>query len=337
MKKMLPGIHLKLSWLWYLPALFIDCILTYPLLRWTIRRSKRIPFDPLVDTGIVLHQIVTLAIWCLPNYYLVTKDSYGERYLVPSIFTLGAIMFCFYTFQLAIATKGGSHYAMWIKLVGPCGSIALNYWKVQTSKQDLYHIFLMINYDAVFFSQGVIDMCYWKDMLKQRGKMAETALAPCAVVFFLLMYSITSPTVYSNMGHLFFYPLYSSYPLQCLYTTGTWIWLYFVIWMMAKVGNEKFNDTAYDLICGASLYAYVSHYFFIIILSATIIRPYKLNFIPAFFIMMFGTEFLIFATYIPLNFIYELIVPPKQTKKMDVDSVVDKSDLKAMEDAQLKE
>lgn len=50
--------------------------------------------------------------------------------------------------------------------------------------------------------------------------------------------------------------------------------------------------------------------------------------------MMFGTEFLIFATYIPLNFIYELIVPPKPTKKMDVDSVVDKSDIKAMEDAE---
>jgi len=264
----------------------------------------------------------------------VTKDSYGERYLVPSIFTLGAIMFCFYTFQLAIPTKNGHHYAMWIKFVGPLGSIALNYWKVQTSKQDLYHIFLMINYDAVFFSQGVIDMCYWKDMLKTRGKLAETALAPVAVVGFLLMYSITSPMVYANMGHLFFYPLYASYPLQCLYTTGTWIWLYFIIWMMAKVGNSKFNDTAYNLICGASLYAYVSHYFFILILSVGIIRPYKLGFVPAFFIMMFGTEFLIFATYIPLNFIYELIVPPKPTKKMDVDSIVDKSDIKAMEDEQ---
>ena len=130
MQKTLPTIHLKLSWLWYLPALFIDCILTYPLLRWTIRRSKRIPFDPLVDTGIVLHQIITLGIWCLPCYYLVTKDRYGEIYLVPSIITLGAIMFCFYTFQLAIATKGGHHYAMYIKLVVPLGSIALNYFKV---------------------------------------------------------------------------------------------------------------------------------------------------------------------------------------------------------------
>ena len=55
MQKTLPTIHLKLSWLWYLPALFIDFILTYPLLRWSIRRSKGIAFDPLVDTGIVLH------------------------------------------------------------------------------------------------------------------------------------------------------------------------------------------------------------------------------------------------------------------------------------------
>jgi len=220
---------------------------------------------------------------------------------------------------LAIGTKNGHHYAMYIKLVGPLGSMALNYFKVQTSNQNLYHIFLMINYDAIFFSQGVIDMCYWKQMLKKRGEMANTAIAPVAIVGFLLIYSITSPMVYSNMGHLFFYPLYSSYPLQCLYTTGTWLWLYFIIWMMAKVGNDKFNDTIYNYFCGASLYAYVSHYFFILILSVMIIRPYKISFVPAFFIMMFGTEFLIFATYIPLNFIYELIVPPKPTKEMDGD------------------
>jgi hypothetical protein len=278
-----------------------------------------------------------LGIWAATCFYLVTKDDYGEKYLIPAIITLGAVFFCFYTFQLAIGTKNGHHYAMYIKLIGPLASIALNYWKVQTKKQDLYHIFMMINYDAVFFSQGVVDMCYWKDMLKKRSELAETALAPCAVVFFILVYSITSPMVYSNMGHLFFYPLYASFPLQCLYTTGTWVWLFFVIWMMAKVGNDKFNDTVYKYVCGSSLYAYVSHYFFILILSVGIIRPYKLNFIPAFFVMMFGTEFLIFATYIPLNFIYELIVPDKPTKKMDVDSVVDKSDIKAMENAELAE
>jgi len=85
--------------------------------------------------------------------------------------------------------------------------------------------------------------------------------------------------------------------------------------MMHLVGNKQFNKTTYDLVCGSSLYAYVSHYFFILIISVMIIRPYKIGFVPAFFIMLLGTEFLIFATYIPLNFLYELCVPPKETSK----------------------
>jgi len=156
-------------------------------------------------------------------------------------------------------------------------------------------------------------------MLKVRGELGDTALAPVVVVFAVLTYSITSPTVYSNMGHLFFYPLYSTYGLQCLYTTGTWCWMYFIIWMMAKIGNDKFNDTIYNYVCGASLYAYVSHYFFILILSVMIVRPYKITFIPALFIMLSGTFLLIFLTYWPLNFLYESISPPRETKKMEVD------------------
>jgi hypothetical protein len=156
-------------------------------------------------------------------------------------------------------------------------------------------------------------------MVKKRNELGETVLAPLSIVFFLFMYSITSPMVYHQIGHLFFYPLYSSFGLRCLYTTGTWLWVYTIIWIMAHIANDKFNDKVYDLVCGSSLYAYVSHYFFILIISVMIIRPYKMTFIPALFIMLFGTFFLIFATYIPLNFIYELIVPPKQTKKLETD------------------
>ena len=317
MQKTLPTIHLKLSWLWYLPALFIDCMLTYPLLRWTIRRSKRIPFDPIVDTGIIVHQIVTLGVWCLPCYFLVTKDNYGTELLLPSIYVLCAIMFVFYAFQLLINTRNGYHYAMWIKFVGPVGSICLNLFKVQAKDQNLYHIFLMINYDAVFFSQGVVDMCYWRQMIKKRNQLSDTVLAPLSIVAFIFIYSLTSPMVYSNVGHLFFYPLYSTYGLRCLYTTGTWLWLYTIIWVMALIANDKFNETVYNYVSGSSLYAYLSHYFFILILSVMVIRPYKIGFIPALFIMLFGTQLLIFLTYVPLNFIYELVFPPKATKKMD--------------------
>jgi len=155
-------------------------------------------------------------------------------------------------------------------------------------------------------------------MLKSRGYVSETPMAPIAIVMAILIYSLTCPMNYSDMGHLFFYPLYSTYGLQCLYTTGTWLWVYLIIWLMAKIGNDKFNDKVYNYVSGSSLYAYLSHYFFILIISVMIIRPYKINFIPALFIMLFGTNLLIFITYVPLNFLYELISPPKKTKAMDL-------------------
>lgn len=87
---------------------------------------------------------------------------------------------------------------------------------------------------------------------------------------------------------------------------------------MAAIANDKFNDTVYNFVSGASLYAYISHYFFIVIIAVGIIRPYSIPFIPALFIMIFGTFFLIMATYIPLNLLYECIVPPQPSVKLEL-------------------
>lgn len=127
--KILPGIVNKLSWLWYLPALFTDCILTYPLLAWSVRRSNKIPFNGRDDGNIVFLQLAIFVAWCYPAFYLDTDDNYGQRFLLPSILTLAIIIMLFYTLQLAINTENGDKYAMWMKLLGPCGSIALNLWK----------------------------------------------------------------------------------------------------------------------------------------------------------------------------------------------------------------
>jgi hypothetical protein len=99
---------------------------------------------------------------------------------------------------------------------------------------------------------------------------------------------------------------------------GTWIWLTAIVWTMAHIGNEKFNDTIYNYVSGSALYAYVSHYFFILIISVLIVRPNKIGFVGAFFLMFFGTQFLILITYVPINWLYELIVPPKEYKKMNL-------------------
>lgn len=318
--KTLPSIFSKLSWLWYLPALFIDCILTYPLLAWTIRRSNKIPFNARDDGNIILLQIVIFAIWCYPCFYMDTSNSYGTRYLLPSIGTLAIIFFMFYTFQLLIhGTENGDKYALWIKFIGPLGSILLNLWKDQAPNQPLHHVLMMINYDACFFSQGVIDQCYWRQMLRSRNSVGKTVWVPFCIVLGILLYAISSPMNYTQTGFLFFYPLYSDYTIQCLYTTGTWTWIFFVAWTMQAIADKKFSDGMYKLLAGSSLYAYLSHYFFIIMIAIFVIRPYKITFIPALGLEILLTNMCILLSYVFFTFVYELIFPPKSKALKDLD------------------
>uniref|UniRef100_A0A7S3FUF9 Acyltransferase 3 domain-containing protein n=1 Tax=Strombidium rassoulzadegani TaxID=1082188 RepID=A0A7S3FUF9_9SPIT len=171
---------------------------------------------------------------------------------------------------------------------------------------------MMINYDAVFFSQGVVDQLYFKPMMRTRNEMAKTVWAPVMVLLGILLYALSSPQNYSQTGFLFFYPLYSDYTIQCLYTSGTWMWIYFIAWTMHHIANKKFNEATYRLLTGSSLYAYLSHYFFIILIAVVILRPYKIDFVPALAIEMVLTNFLILVTYLIFNFFYELVIPPKK-------------------------
>lgn len=54
MWKVLPSIHNKLSWLWFLGVLFIALILNFPLLAFSYRRRNSIPFDIQADGKIIL-------------------------------------------------------------------------------------------------------------------------------------------------------------------------------------------------------------------------------------------------------------------------------------------
>lgn len=181
----------------------------------------------------------------------------------------------------------------------------------------------MICYDAVFFSQGVIDMCYWRKMLRKRREIAKTFWAPLFVGLVIFTYSICAPNNYKDFGQLFFYPLYDEFWLRCLYTTGTWTGVFITVWYMAAIGNEKFNDLVYKYVTGSALYAYLSHYFFILIISVGIVRPYQIGFIPGLFLMFFGTFLLIFITYWPLNAFMEALFPPVESKKAEIEEIPD--------------
>jgi len=84
---------------------------------------------------------------------------------------------------------------------------------------------------------------------------------------------------------------------------------------MHYAANQKFNETGYKLLAGSSLYAYLSHYFFIILISTFVIRPYKIDFIPALFVNVILTNAIILISYLILNFFYEMVVPPKSAEQ----------------------
>jgi hypothetical protein len=68
---------------------------------------------------------------------------------------------------------------------------------------------------------------------------------------------------------------------------------------------------------GSSLYAYLSHYFFIIIIAVMIVRPYKITFIPALVLEIILTNLAILITYTIFDTVYNLLMPAKKNVKKE--------------------
>lgn len=84
--------------------------------------------------------------------------------------------------------------------------------------------------------------------------------------------------------------------MQCLYTTGSFYLVYLQVWYAKKIYNHKFNDRVYDLFVAGSMWAYLTHYFWIIICVRYVINPYKLDFSQAVPLTLLLAEILIFAS-----------------------------------------
>lgn len=81
-KKVAPTLYQKLSWLWYLPALFIDSCINYPLLAWTQRRFAGIPIDWKVDWKYPAGQVLAILVWSIPNWLVKALEGTSTLPLV---------------------------------------------------------------------------------------------------------------------------------------------------------------------------------------------------------------------------------------------------------------
>lgn len=86
---------------------------------------------------------------------------------------------------------------------------------------------------------------------------------------------------------------------------------------MHAFANKKFSENGYKILTGSALYAYVSHYFYIILIAVLIIRPYKLTFLEGLFLEVFLVNAIILLSYVIFIFLYELFVPPKKEEEKE--------------------
>jgi hypothetical protein len=149
----------KMSWLWFLPALFMDSVVNYPLIKWMQRRYKKEPIGK-DDYMVILGMIITLIIWTVIGYVAVLGDNGENHVLLANSFML--INYAMYFFLPLIVTnrEDGYKYSMHLKLIGPIATILLNFARDGNNNGVLYGFISQLNYDLVFMMQGLTDQVF---------------------------------------------------------------------------------------------------------------------------------------------------------------------------------
>ena len=82
---------------------------------------------------------------------------------------------------------------------------------------------------------------------------------------------------------------------------GSWLHIYAIMWAGETLIKEK--GKLYDWFVGAGMWAYISHYLFIVISSQYIVRRLEMSYEAAFATNFLFTELSVFMTYALIKFI----------------------------------
>jgi hypothetical protein len=179
----------------------------------------------------------------------------------------------------------------------------LNYWRDGANQDTLYGLLAMVNYDMLFMAQGAIDTIYSKELTKCYEENSKTLLMPVCFFLFGFNLALASPTIHTNEGFLFFYPLYTPLWAQNLHSFGSFYYTYLMIWYTKIISNEKFDDRVYQIYVGGSMQAYITHYLWIVLVVKMVVLPYKMDFSAGVLTTFIGTEISILA----FNFFIEFL------------------------------
>jgi hypothetical protein len=187
--KTLPSVIVKLSWLWFLLGLFLNCMVLYPLLAWTQRRKAKMPFGN-DDIALIIGQTLSFGSISYLGYVLA-GPIYGPTQFLPSCIIVATYFAVQYSVLfLNISDKNALH----LKWIGPIAAVLLNIYRLNDTGNSLYNFVSMLNYDYLFMAQGVVDQIYLQDQLKHRGTLSETLMVPFALLMFYITYAFATPS-----------------------------------------------------------------------------------------------------------------------------------------------
>ena len=154
----------RIGYLWFLPALFIDSMIAFPLLKWSQRRYLGKPCTFKDDYILIIIVLALFLIWGTITTFIIPSNL-RWAYSLPSDLILLS-MFGIYFFlphNLIKKRENGYKYSLLLRFIGPFGTILLCRFKEGTSTQPLYVFVSMINFDLMFMAQGLIDQVYYKE------------------------------------------------------------------------------------------------------------------------------------------------------------------------------
>jgi hypothetical protein len=122
-----------MSWLWFLPLLFVVNVVSYPVLAWTQRRANRIDIDFKEDGKLLLAQVILCIKLQIIAIWYCADQGQGWLYLVPSCLTLVVALMLYFYIPLFLMKSDGEFTYRWafgMRLLGLVTCVSLNFFKI---------------------------------------------------------------------------------------------------------------------------------------------------------------------------------------------------------------
>lgn len=200
-------------------------------------------------------------------------------------------------------------------LVGPLTSIAFNFFKKGGDNKNFYTICMMIMYHTNFMVGGFMFGIFEKRIREFMTVFARTALFPIFIVGGVMFYGICLPGNHSDVGYMFMYPIYDDTVIQSLFTCGSWMFIYFLIWYGSIEMNRIFDLGLYKYVIGSSMNLYLCHDLWINLVVYFCVWPFcdskggSMSFYVGISIILILTEAGAALNYFIVNKLYFLLVP----------------------------